>query len=90
MVLDYAFGAASSIFPGVLGALGVEVISLNAYLDETRISKTTDEFERSLTQLSNIVRTLGADLGVLLDTGAERSSWWTRRETSSPAISPSR
>ncbi|HEV8532273.1 MAG TPA: mannose-1-phosphate guanyltransferase [Methylomirabilota bacterium] len=72
MVLDYAFGAASSIFPAVLGALGVEVIALNAYLDETRISKTAEEFGRSLQQLSNIVRTLGADLGVLLDTGGEK------------------
>jgi len=72
MVLDYAFGSASSIFPSVLGALGVEVIALNAYLDETRISKTTEEFQRSLQQLSNIVRTLGADLGVLLDTGGEK------------------
>jgi mannose-1-phosphate guanylyltransferase/phosphomannomutase len=72
MVLDYAFGSASAIFPGVLGALGVDVISLNAYLDERRISKTTEEFKRSLDQLSNIVRTLGADLGVLMDTGAEK------------------
>jgi len=72
MVLDYAFGSASSIFPGILGALGVEVIALNAYLDESRISKTAEEFQRSLQQLSNIVRTLGADLGVLLDTGGEK------------------
>jgi mannose-1-phosphate guanylyltransferase/phosphomannomutase len=72
MVLDYAFGSASSIFPSVLGALGVEVIALNAYLDETKISKTSAEFQRSLHQLSNIVRTLGADLGVLLDTGGEK------------------
>jgi mannose-1-phosphate guanylyltransferase/phosphomannomutase len=50
----------------------VDVISLNAYLDETRISKTAEEFRRSQEQLSNIVRTLGADLGVLLDTGAEK------------------
>ncbi|MBI2468731.1 MAG: nucleotidyltransferase, partial [Candidatus Rokubacteria bacterium] len=72
VVLDYAFGAASAIFPAVLGELGVEVISLNAYLDETRISKTAEEFARSLEQLSNIVRTLGADLGILLDTGGEK------------------
>jgi mannose-1-phosphate guanylyltransferase/phosphomannomutase len=72
VVLDYAFGAASAIFPSILGELGVDVISLNAYLDEDRISKTTDEFRRSVGQLSNIVRTLGADLGVLLDTGGEK------------------
>ncbi|MBI3455164.1 MAG: NTP transferase domain-containing protein [Candidatus Rokubacteria bacterium] len=72
LVLDYAFGSASSIFPSVLGELGVDVISLNAYLDEARISKTAEEFRRSQEQLSNIVRTLSADLGVLLDTGAEK------------------
>lgn len=72
MVLDYAFGSASSIFPSILGSLGVEVIALNAYLDETKISKTAAEFQRSLQQLSNIVRTLGADIGVLLDTGGEK------------------
>jgi mannose-1-phosphate guanylyltransferase/phosphomannomutase len=72
MVLDYAFGSTSSIFPTILGALGVDVIALNAYLDERRIAKTADEFQRSLGQLSNIVRTLGADLGVLMDTGGEK------------------
>lgn len=72
IVLDYAFGPASAIFPAILGELGVEVISLNAYLDETRIAKSAEEFRRSLDQLSNIVRTLGADLGVLLDTGGEK------------------
>ncbi|MCI0545864.1 MAG: mannose-1-phosphate guanyltransferase [Candidatus Rokubacteria bacterium] len=72
MVLDYGYGPASAIFPGVLGALGVDVISLNAYLDQGRITKTVEEWERSLDTLSNIVRTLGADLGVLLDTGGEK------------------
>lgn len=72
LVLDYAFGPASAIFPAVLGQLGVDVISLNAYLDESRIAKTAEEFARSIEQLSNIVRTLGADLGVLLDTGGEK------------------
>ncbi|MBI2878490.1 MAG: NTP transferase domain-containing protein, partial [Candidatus Rokubacteria bacterium] len=72
LVLDYAFGSASAIFPSVLGELGVDVISLNAYLDEARITKSREELSRSLDQLSNIVRTLSADLGVLLDAGAER------------------
>jgi mannose-1-phosphate guanylyltransferase/phosphomannomutase len=72
LVLDYAFGPASAIFPSVLGELGVDVISLNAYLDEARISKTAEEFRRSQEQLSNIVRTLSADLGILLDTGGEK------------------
>lgn len=72
IVLDYAFGSASAIFPSILGELGVDVISLNAYLDETRITKSPEEFSRSLEQLSNIVRTLSADVGMLLDAGGER------------------
>jgi mannose-1-phosphate guanylyltransferase/phosphomannomutase len=72
IVIDYAYGSAATIFPAILGKLGCEVIALNAYMDETRITKTADEFQRSLTQLREIVRILGADLGVMLDTGAEK------------------
>jgi mannose-1-phosphate guanylyltransferase/phosphomannomutase len=72
IVIDYAYGSSSTIFPQILGMLGCEVIALNAYMDETRITKTAEEFRRSLRQLSEIVKTLGADLGVMLDTGAEK------------------
>jgi mannose-1-phosphate guanylyltransferase/phosphomannomutase len=72
IVIDYAYGSAATIFPAILGRLGCEVIALNAYMDETRITKTADEFQRSLRQLCEIVRILGADLGVLFDTGAEK------------------
>ncbi|HTU01327.1 MAG TPA: hypothetical protein VMG58_05905, partial [Candidatus Sulfotelmatobacter sp.] len=72
IVIDYAYGSAATIFPAILGRLGCEVIALNAYMDETRITKTAEEFQRSLRQLSEIVRILGADLGFLLDTGAEK------------------
>jgi mannose-1-phosphate guanylyltransferase/phosphomannomutase len=41
-------------------------------MDETKITKTAEEFQRSLKQLCEIVRILGADLGIMLDTGAEK------------------
>ena len=72
VVIDYSYGSAATIFPAVLGRLGCEVIALNAYMDETKITKTVDEFQRSLKQLCEIVRLLGADLGIMLDTGAEK------------------
>ncbi|HSB79465.1 MAG TPA: sugar phosphate nucleotidyltransferase, partial [Candidatus Methylomirabilis sp.] len=72
VVIDYSYGSASTIFPAILGKLGCEVIALNAYMDESRITKTAEEFQRSLTQLCEIVRILGADLGFMLDTGAEK------------------
>jgi mannose-1-phosphate guanylyltransferase/phosphomannomutase len=72
VVIDYAYGSASTIFPHILGKVGCQVIALNAYMDEDRIVKTGDEFQQSLKQLSEIVRILGADLGFMLDAGAEK------------------
>jgi mannose-1-phosphate guanylyltransferase / phosphomannomutase len=72
VVIDYAYGSATTIFPHILGKVGCQVIALNAYMDETRIVKTAAEFQESLKQLSEIVRILGADLGFLFDAGAEK------------------
>jgi len=72
VVVDYSYGSAATIFPAILGKLGCEVIALNAYMDETKITKSAEEFQRSLKQLCEIVRILGADLGIMLDTGAEK------------------
>ncbi|MBI5078962.1 NTP transferase domain-containing protein, partial [Candidatus Saganbacteria bacterium] len=72
VVVDYAYSSASQIFPSILGELGVEAIALNAHIDETKITKTRTVFERGLSQLSNIVKSLDADLGIMLDTGAEK------------------
>lgn len=72
VVVDYAYGSASQIFPAILGELGIEVIALNAHIDETKITKTKAAFEKSLAQLSQIVKSLDANLGIMLDAGAEK------------------
>ncbi len=72
VVLDYAFGSSTSIFPSILGRLNVDVVAVNANLDGSRITKAPGEFERVLEQLSNIVRSLGADMGIFLDAGGEK------------------
>lgn len=72
VVVDYAFSAAAPIFPALLGHLGCEVIALNAYTDEKKITKTVEEFQHSLQQLADIVPTLKADFGILFDSGAEK------------------
>lgn len=72
VVVDYSSGGASEIFPAIFGALGCDVISLNAYLDPKRLFRTEEEFRHSLDQLSSIVKTLKADAGFLLDAGAEK------------------
>ena len=72
VVLDYAYSSASMVFPAILGDLGIEVVALNSYLSPQKITKTEKEFQHSLDQLSNIVTTLKADIGFLIDNGAEK------------------
>jgi mannose-1-phosphate guanylyltransferase/phosphomannomutase len=74
IVLDYAFGITSTIFPNILGTLGVEVVSLNGYLEPTKLTRAKEEFKRSTEQLTNIVTSLGYDVGIILDAGGERIS----------------
>ena len=71
-VIDYSYGSASQIFPSILGELGCDVVAINAYIDASKITKSKDEFDRSLHQLSQIVKTLKCDFGVMLDAGAEK------------------
>ncbi|HTY08501.1 MAG TPA: nucleotidyltransferase, partial [Candidatus Edwardsbacteria bacterium] len=72
MVIDYAYGAAANLFPSILGELGVDVVALNAFLNPARLTKSKEDFESSKAKLSEAVRSLKADIGFLLDSGAER------------------
>jgi mannose-1-phosphate guanylyltransferase/phosphomannomutase len=72
IVIDYAFSSASLILPDILGRLGLEVVGLNAYLSALRVTKSAEDFQGALDQLSTIVMTLKADAGFLIDTGAEK------------------
>lgn len=72
IVVDFSHGSASDILPSLLSKLDCELVALNANLEHTKLTKTKPEFENSLIQLSNIVRSIGADLGVFLDAGGEK------------------
>ncbi|MEI7904558.1 MAG: mannose-1-phosphate guanyltransferase [Candidatus Firestonebacteria bacterium] len=72
VVVDYAFGNSSTIFPSILGKLGCEIIALNSYLDEEKLTKSREEFDYSIGQLSNITSTLKADFGFMFDAGSEK------------------
>ena len=72
IVIDYAYSSASRIFPAILGELDVDVVALNAFVNSSKITKTPQEFDNSLNQLSDIVTTLKADAGFLIDSGAEK------------------
>lgn len=72
VVIDYAYGSAVQIFPAILGELGLDVVALNAYIDETKITKDQTAFNESQQQLTKIVKSVDADFGVMLDTGGEK------------------
>lgn len=72
IVVDYSYGIASSIFPNILGKLGAQVVSLNAYIDRTRLTRSREEFQAACLNVSSIVQSLSCNLGILLDAGAEK------------------
>ncbi|MEJ2215085.1 MAG: sugar phosphate nucleotidyltransferase [Gemmatimonadota bacterium] len=71
LVVDYAYGTTVEVFPSILGALGAEAVSLDAYTAPGRLSRTETEFRDALDRLAGIVRSIEADLGVWLDPGGE-------------------
>ncbi len=72
VVIDYAYGSASLTFPTFLGALGCEVISLNAHTGEDRLSLAPEEREEQLRELAETVDLFKADLGILINNSGER------------------
>ncbi len=72
VVIDYSHSAAAQILPDLLGELGIESVAINANTSTAHVTRTEAEFQRSLNELSNIVTTLKADAGFLLDNGAEK------------------
>jgi mannose-1-phosphate guanylyltransferase/phosphomannomutase len=72
LVVDYAFGSASIIMPTIFGHMGCDVLSLNSFTDEKRVTLTQEGLNNSLKNLSNLVKKSEAELGVLIDNAAER------------------
>ncbi len=72
VVIDYSFGNASLVLPHLLGKLGANTVSLNAYTDSIRGRATGGILSKSLTELANIVVTLDADVGLWVDVDGER------------------
>ena len=74
VVVDYSHGGATEVFPSIFSGLGLDVVSLNAYLDPSAYFRTETDFQQSIKQLASITKSLGADVGFLLDAGAEKLS----------------
>ena len=72
LVVDYAHSTSSYILPPLLNQLGVDVVALSGSIDETKLARTTVEFDAGLEQLATICEGLHTTLGVRLDVGGEK------------------
>jgi mannose-1-phosphate guanylyltransferase/phosphomannomutase len=72
LVVDYANANGSDVFPRILRQVGIDVVELNANLDENRIVQSSDEVEAGLHRLMQITPVLDARMGVRIDSSGER------------------
>ncbi len=72
VVIDYSYGITAAIFPKILGELQVQAVALNAYVDPQRSTRDEQRLQEALQQLSHLVTSLHADIGFIIDAGAEK------------------
>jgi mannose-1-phosphate guanylyltransferase / phosphomannomutase len=72
IVVDCAFGGTGPLLPSILGSLGCDILSLNAYVDEHKASLGFESLSHNIQQVSRLVKDSGADLGAVIDSSGER------------------
>jgi ABC-type Na+ transport system ATPase subunit NatA len=72
LVIDYAYANVSSILPDILRRLEVDMVELNANLDDSRLFQSSEEFEEGMERLARITPVLDAHMGVRIDSGGEK------------------
>ncbi len=69
LVVDYSYGAVSTVMPALLGKLGADVLAVNPYVSTAgRLTFNEDE---ALERVAALVRTSGAHLGAVIDADGE-------------------
>lgn len=72
LAVDHSFGSSSYVLPDILGKLGCDLVSLNAFTNEERTTISSSELELHMGQLARTVQAFRADVGVLIDSACER------------------
>ncbi|MGD6933947.1 MAG: phosphoglucosamine mutase [Candidatus Bathyarchaeia archaeon] len=72
VVVDPGCGAAYNVAPAMLKMLGCKVTALNAQPDGHFPARSSEPTVQSLRNLSDVVRVLGADIGIAFDGDADR------------------
>ena len=71
IVVDYGYSAASLVLPLVLEPLGVEVVAAHAFTTG-RQTPSVPPLHEAIGQTKNLVRAVGAEMGIVFDRAAER------------------
>jgi mannose-1-phosphate guanylyltransferase/phosphomannomutase len=72
VVVDLMHGSTSDVFPNLLNELDVENIMLNAYYDQKKLFNISGLKKRSESNISTIVKGIGANLGIIIYPNAQR------------------
>lgn len=72
LVVDYSHGLAAETLSAIFDKLGVDVVPLNARVDETKLAMLEEEFAANQERISKIICALGADGGIQFDVGGEK------------------
>jgi mannose-1-phosphate guanylyltransferase/phosphomannomutase len=72
IVADYSHGLAGDTLANIFTKLRVDVLPLNARMNETKLAMLQDEFRANQQKVGKIVNALGADVGIQLDVGGEK------------------
>lgn len=70
IAMDLLFGTSSVIFPDILNELDIDAITLNAYLNDKKLTKLPNRVSKSKKELSDIVKGMGLDLGLMIYPGS--------------------
>ena len=71
LVIDYSFGSVSVVLPSVLAKIGAEVLAVNPFASTAAATAAAEDPEPRLERLSDLVRTSGATLGMMLGPDGE-------------------
>jgi mannose-1-phosphate guanylyltransferase/phosphomannomutase len=72
VVADCAGGTTSLVLPGLLGRLGVDVLTVNNRLDESSPTQSVAAMRADMNRLAELVSSFGAAFGVRFDPVGER------------------
>lgn len=74
VVLDYSYGAVSSVLPNVLPKIGADVLTVNPYASTASATEAVEDLTSRAEHIGDLVRASGSDLGMIFDPDGETAT----------------